>query len=80
MLVQQAVFMMRDAARNVKGKLAQLEATGGQGTSEYAILIGVVVFGAVLLVMGFSGQLNAVWQKAVNGMTTVVNYMPSGKN
>ena len=33
----------------------------GQGTTEYAILVGVLVVMAVLAVSAFSGKLQALW-------------------
>jgi len=51
-----------------KAMTGRLEAWGrlacdesGQGTTEYAILVGVLVVMAVIAVSAFSGKLQALW-------------------
>ncbi|MCL2882864.1 MAG: hypothetical protein FWF30_00105 [Coriobacteriia bacterium] len=41
----------------------------GQGTTEYAILVGVLVVIAIIAVMAFSGKLQALW----DGIRTNIN-------
>lgn len=40
------------------------EAGGGQGTTEYAVLIAVLVIGLALVIGLFRDQLGAIWNAA----------------
>lgn len=39
----------------------KLEETKGQGTTEYAILVGVLVVIAIIAVVAFRGKLQELW-------------------
>jgi Flp pilus assembly pilin Flp len=47
------------------GKLAQ---TRGQGTTEYAILVGVLVVIAILAIMVFRPKLQELWNAIADGI------------
>ena len=58
--------MLSQAQERVKAKLTE---TRGQGTTEYAILVGVLVVIAILAVALFKGKIQTLW----NGITTGIN-------
>lgn len=40
----------------------------GQGTTEYAILVGVLVVIAIVAIIAFRGKVQELWDAIVNGM------------
>jgi len=53
----------------VKEKLLdRLRDTKGQGTTEYAILVGVLVVIAIIAVVAFKGKIQALWDAISNGI------------
>jgi Flp pilus assembly pilin Flp len=40
----------------------------GQGTTEYAILVGVLVVIAIIAVVAFRGKLQELWEAISNGI------------
>ena len=78
----QAVGRIRDAARRVKTclflrmrlpvrscELAREEL--GQGTTEYAILVGVLVLMAIVAVVAFRGRLQELWTEITDGINSL---------
>ena len=45
-----------------------VRSTRGQGTTEYAILVGVLVVIAILAIMVFRPRLQALWDAIANGI------------
>jgi len=43
----------------------------GQGTTEYAILVGVLVVIAIIAVVAFRDQLQALWESITNGINSL---------
>ncbi len=43
----------------------------GQGTTEYAILVGVLVVIAILAIIAFRGKVQELWDAIVNGMNSL---------
>lgn len=43
----------------------------GQGTTEYAILVGVLVVIAILSIVTFRGKVQELWDAIANGMGTL---------
>ena len=43
----------------------------GQGTTEYAILVGVLVVIAILAIIAFRGKVQELWDAIVNGMNAL---------
>lgn len=43
----------------------------GQGTTEYAILVGVLVVIAILAIIAFRGKVQELWTAIVNGMNAL---------
>ena len=77
-----AVGRIRDAACRVKTglflrtclpvrprKLAREEL--GQGTTEYAILVGVLVLMAIVAVVAFRGRLQELWTEITDGINSL---------
>ena len=62
----------------VEGRLVKAEAAvlaaeteGGQGTTEYAILVGVLVVIAIVAIVAFRGRIQSLWDSiasAINGL------------
>ncbi len=48
-----------------------LKETCGQGTTEYAILVGVLVVIAILAIIAFRGKVQELWDAIVNGMNSL---------
>ena len=59
------VIMLLDAKGRITKKLRE---TRGQGTTEYAILVGVLVVIAILAVIAFKGKLQALWDAITEGI------------
>jgi Flp pilus assembly pilin Flp len=51
-----------------KKKLAE---TRGQGTTEYAILVGVLVVIAIIAVVAFRGKLQELWNSITDGINSL---------
>jgi len=47
---------------------ARLRNTRGQGTVEYAILVGVLVIIAIIAVVAFKGKLQELWNSISSGI------------
>lgn len=45
--------------------------TKGQGTTEYAILVGVLVVIAILAIIAFRGKVQELWDAIVSGMNSL---------
>lgn len=43
----------------------------GQGTTEYAILVGVIVLMAIVAVTAFRGRLQEVWNAITDGINSL---------
>lgn len=54
--------------RDVRCVLADVR---GQGTTEYAILVGVLVVIAILAIIAFRGKVQELWDAIVSGMNAL---------
>lgn len=45
-----------------------LREESGQGTTEYAILVGVLVVIAILAIVAFRGKIQTLWNEIENGI------------
>jgi Flp pilus assembly pilin Flp len=52
----------------LRGGLRTLRAQRGQGTTEYAILVGVLVVIAIIAVVAFRGKLQELWDAIAAGI------------
>ena len=43
----------------------------GQGTTEYAILVGVLVVIAILAIVAFRGKVQELWNAITNGINSL---------
>ena len=43
----------------------------GQGTTEYAILVGVLVVIAIIAIIAFRGKVQELWDAIVSGMNSL---------
>ena len=60
---------MARACGTVHGEIAaKLAETRGQGTTEYAILVGVLVVIAILSIVTFRGKVQELWDAIASGM------------
>lgn len=55
-------------ARAVCAVRRALRGEGGQGTTEYAILVGVIVVIAIVAVTAFRGKLQELWTAISDGI------------
>jgi Flp pilus assembly pilin Flp len=54
--------------RDMRVALAE---TSGQGTTEYAILVGVLVLMAIVAVVAFRGKLQELWTSITDGINSL---------
>lgn len=59
---------MVEGQRDVRCVLADVR---GQGTTEYAILVGVLVVIAILAIIAFRGKVQELWDAIVSGMNAL---------
>lgn len=56
----------------LKGVLkSAAQETSGQGTTEYAILVGVLVLMAIVAVVAFRGRLQELWTAITDGINSL---------
>jgi Flp pilus assembly pilin Flp len=60
-----------EAGVGLKAHLLSLRNEKGQGTTEYAILVGVLVVIAILAIIAFRGKVQELWTAIVNGMNAL---------
>lgn len=62
--------------RLVKAEAAVLaaETEGGQGTTEYAVLVGILVVAAIIAMTLFRDQVATLWSNVTNAMNSILNY------
>ena len=54
---------------DIRAQMARkLSETRGQGTTEYAILVGVLVVIAIIAVIAFRGKLQELWNSITEGI------------
>lgn len=57
---------------NIKGELAKVvHDEHGQGTTEYAILVGVLVVIAIVAIIAFRGRVAELWQAISDGINSL---------
>ena len=61
-------FAARKAAQATTRAYELLTSTKGQGTTEYAILVGVLVVIAIIAVVAFRGKLQELWTAISDGI------------
>ncbi len=47
------------------------EDESGQGTTEYAILVGVLVVIAIVAIIAFKGKISALWEAITSGIDSL---------
>ncbi len=57
-----------EGQRDVRNLLSDIR---GQGTTEYAILVGVLVVIAILAIIAFRGKVQELWDAIVSGMNSL---------
>lgn len=58
-----------DGARTQVG--LSLRDRGGQGTTEYAILVGVLVVIAIVAILGFRDKVTQLWDAIASGINSL---------
>ena len=64
-------FVVRQSAKATTRVHGLLTSTKGQGTTEYAILVGVLVVIAIVAVVAFRGKLQELWNAIVSGINSL---------
>ena len=59
---------LREVMDWVLGAMVQERGERGQGTTEYAILVGVLVVIAVLSIIAFRGKIQELWDAIADGI------------
>ena len=54
-----------------RGAREILQGVRGQDTTEYAILVGVLVVIAILAIIAFRGKVQELWDAIVSGMNSL---------
>lgn len=67
---------MEDASRGIFARVqtafrVRLSEVSGQGTTEYAILVGVLVVIAILAITVFRPKLQELWDAIANGINSL---------
>lgn len=62
--------------RLIKAEAAVLaaETEGGQGTTEYALLVGIFVVAVIVAVTLYRDQVATLWSNVTNTMNSILNY------
>ena len=60
-----------DAARILERRTGGMSRESGQGTTEYAILVGVLVVIAILAITVFRPRLQELWQAISDGINSL---------
>lgn len=59
------------AGVNKKGLKAVLRDESGQGTTEYAILVGVLVVIAIVAILAFRDKVSELWNAIASGINSL---------
>ena len=63
-----AAERLRSGLERVRRGLAD---EGGQGTNEYAILVGVLVVIAIVAIIAFRDRVSSLWQAIADGINSL---------
>lgn len=67
-----ALYMLGGKAIDAGGRLRRLLADEeGQGTTEYAILVGVLVVIAIVAIVAFRGKVSELWSAIASGINSL---------
>jgi Flp pilus assembly pilin Flp len=66
--MQRVATVGAGAGRSARQVLADVK---GQGTTEYAILVGVLVVIAIVAIIAFRGKVQELWDAIVSGMNSL---------
>ena len=55
----------------VSSAVRRLRDSSGQGTTEYAILVGVLVVIAIIAIIAFRGRIQELWQAITDGINSL---------
>ncbi len=70
-VVKKAVGAEMWAQRQVSRAAAALRREEGQGTVEYAIILGVIAVIAMLVIMAFREKIQELWSAIQNGINSL---------
>lgn len=66
-----AVIVSQMATGSASGAMQTLRENKAQGTTEYAILVGVLVVIAILAIVAFRDSLTNLWDAIKNGINSL---------
>ncbi len=70
--VEGAAERLRSATQGLCARTyAKLSDTGGQGTTEYAILVGILVVIAIIAITVFRPKLEELWNAIADGINSL---------
>lgn len=64
-------YAAKAAAKIATRTYGLLKSTKGQGTTEYAILVGVLVVIAIIAVVAFRGKIQELWSAISEGVNSL---------
>lgn len=62
---------MNKIAQRIKQWLIHMKSESGQGTTEYAILVGVLVLIAIVAVIAFKDKIAELWNSIAEGINSL---------
>lgn len=70
MLHSRAITLPGRAKARAKARLVAIK-EDGQGTTEYAILVGVLVVVLIVIIVAFKGQITNLWESITKGFEQI---------
>lgn len=63
--------LVKEMLQGIKRWLSKVKNESGQGTTEYAILVGVLVLIAIVAVIAFKDKIAELWNSIAEGINSL---------